>query len=511
MKKPSNLSSFSRNVISYALLQVVTLLVGLVLPRFFLEVYGSEINGVISTANSFISYFSYIEAGIGAALMHALFKPLAVHDVSQINGIVSYSAKEYRRISCIYFVLVVLLSSAFPHITYETSLATWEFSGLFFVIGLYGAIDFYTMAKYRVLLLADKKEYILSIAGIAAQLVRFVLVWIALTMELNVIFVKCLPIATLMVRTVILKLYIRKNYPEVVFKAKKLIRPTEDVGKRWDALFLQISINASMTFPTIVISQICGYVQANVFAIYYLVCSAVISLVSSLSSGIAPILGQAIAKGEDVSRKYNLYEFFIAVVLTVVFSTAALLIVPFVSIYTNVVSDADYINNTFAYLILVWGAIHSYRIPYTAVINATAIYDKMRKLNITNLILLFVSCLGFTYFLGIQGTIISMVLVAMHRNLSFLFILNKYSSFINVKTSFFRMIAMIILLSAFFVLGIFINGKIKIVAFPALCIYAVICFAISSIIVLVFFSIINKALFKNILEYLRSICRKRNA
>ncbi|MBQ6845920.1 MAG: hypothetical protein IJO61_02200, partial [Oscillospiraceae bacterium] len=308
-----------------------------------------------------------------------------------------------------------------------------------------------------------------------------------------------------------LKLYIRKNYPEVVFKAKKLIRPTEDVGKRWDALFLQISINASMTFPTIVISQICGYVQANVFAIYYLVCSAVISLVSSLSSGIAPILGQAIAKGEDVSRKYNLYEFFIAVVLTVVFSTAALLIVPFVSIYTNVVSDADYINNTFAYLILVWGAIHSYRIPYTAVINATAIYDKMRKLNITNLILLFVSCLGFTYFLGIQGTIISMVLVAMHRNLSFLFILNKYSSFINVKTSFFRMIAMIILLSAFFVLGIFINGKIKIVAFPALCIYAVICFAISSIIVLVFFSIINKALFKNILEYLRSICRKRNA
>ncbi len=509
MKKTSNLISFSRNVVAYALLQIVTLLVGLFLPRLFLKVYGSEINGVISTANSFISYFSYIEAGIGATLMHSLFKPLANRDVLQISGIVSYSAKEYRRISYIYFVLVVLLSSIFPFITHETSLATWEFSCLFFVIGLYGAVDFYTMAKYRVLLLADKKEYVLSIAGIVAQALRFIFVWIALSVEANVIFVKCLPIITLMIRTLILKIYIRKNYPEVVFKSEKLIKPTEDVSKRWDALFMHISINASMTFPTIAISQICGYVQANVFAIYYLVCSAIVSMISSFSSGIAPILGHSIAKGEDVSPKYNLYEFFISGILTVAFSTASLLILPFINIYTNVVSDTNYINAAFAYLILVWGAVHSFRIPYTAMINATAIYDKMRKLNITNLVLLFVSCLTLTYFMGIEGTIISMIVVALHRNLLFLYILNKHSSGVNVKTSVLRMIAMLMFISVFFGCGLFLYQKIAIDNFFMWCVYAVVFFVVCAAIVIALFGIKNRFLLKKVINYALSLVKKK--
>ena len=47
------------NMASYAVLQIVNMLVGLFLPRLYLAVYGSEVNGIISTANSFISYFSY--------------------------------------------------------------------------------------------------------------------------------------------------------------------------------------------------------------------------------------------------------------------------------------------------------------------------------------------------------------------------------------------------------------------------------------------------------------------
>lgn len=65
------------NMMSYAVLQIVNMMVGLFLPRLYLAVYGSEINGVVSTVNSFISYFSYLEAGLGLTLIHSLFKPLA--------------------------------------------------------------------------------------------------------------------------------------------------------------------------------------------------------------------------------------------------------------------------------------------------------------------------------------------------------------------------------------------------------------------------------------------------
>ena len=73
------------NMLSYASLQIINMLVGLFLPRLYLAMYGSEINGIISTVNSFTSYFTYIEAGIGLTLIHSLFKPLAENDTSSLN------------------------------------------------------------------------------------------------------------------------------------------------------------------------------------------------------------------------------------------------------------------------------------------------------------------------------------------------------------------------------------------------------------------------------------------
>ena len=130
MKNKSNLM---KNMVSYAILQIVNLLVGLLLPRLFLEIYGSEVNGVISTINSFTSYFAYLEAGLGVTLIHSLFKPLSSNDDKSINNILSYAKKQYKKISLIYFVMVLVLSIFFPFIRSVDGLETGEFISLVFV------------------------------------------------------------------------------------------------------------------------------------------------------------------------------------------------------------------------------------------------------------------------------------------------------------------------------------------------------------------------------------------
>ena len=208
------------NMVSYAVLQIVNMLVGLFLPRLYLARYGSEINGIISTVNSFTSYFSYLEAGLGLTMIHALFTPLASKKILDINTVLSYSKKQYVKISGIYLILVVLLSLIFPLISIVSDISFIEFILLIFVIGIYGAIDFYTMAKYRVLLIADRKEYIISLAMIIAQLLRFVFVFVLLKFQISVVFVKIVPILTLFIRSLILKLYVNKKYPYVDFSQK---------------------------------------------------------------------------------------------------------------------------------------------------------------------------------------------------------------------------------------------------------------------------------------------------
>ena len=412
------------NMSTYAMLQIVNMLVGLLLPRLFLSVYGSEINGVISTVNSFVSYFSYLEAGIGLTLIHSLFKPLAEKDNNSINNVISFSKKQYRKISVIYFILVLLLSIVFPLIRRTAAMTTFEFVSLVFVIGLYGTIDFFAMAKYRVLLTADRKEYVISAAMILAQILRFVLVWIFLQFKISVVIVKIVPILTLLVRTVLLKLYIQKNYPNVDYSVQ-YTKSIEVSDKRWDALLLQISINTSTSLPAILISTALGFKEANVYAVYSMIASAIISVVSALSSGVAPKLGQNISMGIDIRSTYRVYDYIVSIVITVVFSVMAVMTIPFVKLYTSVVNDINYVNPIFAILMSVWAALHSYRIPMTAVINASGLYKENRLNNILNLLIQVVVGIILVISFGIAGILVAMIFAAIQRNISFDRVINR--------------------------------------------------------------------------------------
>lgn len=412
------------NITSYAILQVVNMMVGLFLPRLYLAVYGSEVNGVISTVNSFISYFSYLEAGIGLTLIHALFKPLAQNNFEQTNGILSYSKKQYGRISGIYFCLVVLLSALFPVFSSSEALSKVEFIALVFVIGLYGSLDFFTMSKYRVLLTADRKEYVISNASIVAQLLRFGFVWLLLQFNISVVFVKIAPILTLIIRSLILRIYIKRNYPNVNYS----VTPTTDLSvtsNRWDALLLQISINTSVSLPTIIISQVLGFKEANIYAVYSLVASAMISIVSALSSGIAPKMGLSLSQGKDIDSAYKIYDFIVSIVIAVVFSTMAVMLIPFINLYTSVVDDVNYIYPLYGVLISVWAALYSYRIPLTAIINAAGIYRENRINNIVNIIIQVGAGIVGALIFGISGVLVVMIIASIQRNIGFSFINSK--------------------------------------------------------------------------------------
>ena len=405
------------NMTSYAVLQLVNILVGLFLPRLYLAVYGSEINGVVSTVNSFISYFSYLEAGLGLTMIHSLFKPLANQDFNELNGLLSFAKNKYKRISYIYFILVLCVSFVFPIVQPSSALGSVEFFFLVLVIGLYGAVDFYSMAKYRVLLTADRKEFVISNAMIIAQIVRFIFVWILLRFNISVVIVKIAPVLTLAMRSLILNIYVRKKYPHIDFSAQPSSF-VEGKNQQYDALLLQVSISTSVSLPTIIISHFLGFKEANVYAVYSLAINAIIQVISALSSGVSPMLGRSIAQKKNIEKTYDLYDYIVSYAIAVCFSTTVIMLLPFVKLYTNVVNDTRYLYYSYAILISIWAAVYSYRIPVTAVVNAAAIYTKNRWSNFINLaIQIFLGIIG-TIFWGIPGLLIVMILAALHRNIS---------------------------------------------------------------------------------------------
>ena len=67
--------------------QIVTVVCGLILPRLFLQTYGSQTNGLVSSISQFLGIISFVELGIGAVVQSALYKPLADSDSDKINSI----------------------------------------------------------------------------------------------------------------------------------------------------------------------------------------------------------------------------------------------------------------------------------------------------------------------------------------------------------------------------------------------------------------------------------------
>ena len=104
---------FFVNTVGSAMQQVVTILLGFIVPIFMIKTYGSEVNGIITSITQCISYISLVEAGLSGAAVYSLYLPLAKKDIHGINAIVSAAKNFYIKAGYIFSSACVVLAVAF--------------------------------------------------------------------------------------------------------------------------------------------------------------------------------------------------------------------------------------------------------------------------------------------------------------------------------------------------------------------------------------------------------------
>ena len=87
------LKIFGYGVIS----QVITLLLGIIIPKLMIVSYGSEVNGLLSSIRQVFVYVALLEAGIGTASLQALYAPIATNDKKRTCEIMSATNRYYKR------------------------------------------------------------------------------------------------------------------------------------------------------------------------------------------------------------------------------------------------------------------------------------------------------------------------------------------------------------------------------------------------------------------------------
>ena len=359
------------NMLSQALMQAVIFVVGLLVPRYILLYYGSEINGIATTVSQIINYASLLEAGLGLASIQALYRPLAAGDILGINGICSATRSYYLRLTG-WFSLVIGGSAVVYALMAQGTTDRLTIGLIVLAIASSSIIEHAFHAKYNVLLTADQRLYVVSFAKIVGLLLQAGVKLVLIAAGAHIVVVYALGSLALVARIPFLKWYIRRKYPQVSFEGPMDLSALK---QRSALLIHQLAGLVVNNSGAIIISVTSaeGLKLASVYAVYRLVYKNMYSLVTgAFSNGSVASFGRLLAADrlEDARRSFRQFEVLYYAVIGILYGSIAALILPFVRLYTAGVSDVEYVLPVLALLMTVAEVLNCTRVPCGMLINA---------------------------------------------------------------------------------------------------------------------------------------------
>ena len=175
-----------KNLIISILTQLITLALGLILPRIILVSWGSEYNGLISTVTTIMRYFSLLEAGVNVSTLQAFYKSIANDNKNDTSIIIKTSQSYYHKMSIVYALLISIFAFGYPMII-DSDIPYWEIVIIIALQGLTGLINFAFRAAYQQLLNAEGKYYIISIITLFTTIFTYVVKIISVIVFDNII------------------------------------------------------------------------------------------------------------------------------------------------------------------------------------------------------------------------------------------------------------------------------------------------------------------------------------
>ncbi len=431
------------NLLGSTATQIIGILCGFIVPRIIIGTYGSEMNGLMHSITQFLSYITLLESGVAGVIRAALYKPLAQKDNPKVSGIIMATEGFFRKICLIFVGYAVVLACVFPFIVEGDDgwLSTFV---MVLIIALSTISQYYFGITYQVLLQADQRRYITETTGAITIALNAVMVFVCVELGLSVHIMKLVSSLVYALRPVMLNLYVRKKYS----LNRKAIPDREALSQRWAgfghhiAFFLHTNTDVFVLTLCSKITKAFSIAEVSVYSVYYSVTYGIVSAVNILHLSVEAAFGNMIAKGEKALIKMNfkVYEQLSMMLNTFVFTCTAVLIVPFISVYTHGIEDADYIRPMFGYFLAFAQALFCLRKPYNNVVLAAGHYRQTKKgayieagLNIGLSIILVIP-------FGITGVAVATAVAMGYRTLDYVIYL--YKNILEEKLSyFFRMLA----------------------------------------------------------------------
>ena len=282
--------------------QILSLLVGFIARKIFLDYLGTEVLGLNTTATSILNFLNIAELGISSAIAVTLYKPIYDGDRQSIREIVALQGWLYKRVALVILAASLILLPFFPRIFTKMELPMWYAYASFGVL-LFSSLLGYFVNYKQVILAADQKDYKIQISYRLVLIVKVIVQIFAVSLLPHpylwwlVIEALFAVIAALTLNRTIYKDYpdlkqpcvvdraLRQKYPDVITKVKQLF--VHRIGSFAALQSLPIFIYA---FTSLTVVALYGN--------YMILFSSLQALLLALFTSITASVGNMIAEGD---------------------------------------------------------------------------------------------------------------------------------------------------------------------------------------------------------------------
>ena len=274
---------------------------------------------------------------------------------------------------------------------------------LLIIIAISRFSEYFMSIEYKLYIEAKQENFIIAIANTITVLLNGVITIILIKLNCSIFTIKAANAVIFIIRALAYKIYVKRKY---------------EIKQKRDAFAQQISYIIDTNIDVILITCMLGTTEVSVYAVYMLVIKGIKSIVSALmGGGVEATFGDMFAKKEyeNASKKFSIYQFFYFNIISILYNLCLLLIIPFVQIYTNGITDANYYRPVFATILVIVEFLYAIKLPYDLLINSVGHFKQTKKFAYTEAIINVIFSIILITKFGIVGVVIGTLIATIYK------------------------------------------------------------------------------------------------
>lgn len=281
--------------------QIFNILIGIVTRIFFVRLLAEEYLGLNGLFSSILTALSFVELGIGPAIVYSLYKPLAERDQEQIQALMDLFRKAYTIIGIVVALLGALLTPFLSYLIQDMP-DNIPHIHLIYLLFVANTSASYFFSYKKSLIIADQKQYIVTGYHYVFYFIMNILQIIFLYITRNYFAFLLLQILFTLIENIILSRKANKLFPVIKEKCTAKLNPVykkEIIINVKSIILHKVGGIASTAIDNIVMSKIFGLITVGIYSNYLLIISPLNAIGNQIFSFTASLGNLKVTTEDD--------------------------------------------------------------------------------------------------------------------------------------------------------------------------------------------------------------------